>query len=379
MRLWNLYGPTETTVWSSVHHVTTVEDDIPIGRPIANTSIYLLDKQLNPVPVGVQGELHIGGMGLARGYLKQSALTEEKFIHNPFSLVPGERLYKTGDLARYRPDGTLECSGRIDHQVKLRGYRIELGEIEATLVRYPGIREAVVVAREDEPGHKALIAYLVQTEQQRNQTPAPEDELRALDMEHVSGWQDIYDDAYKLSVPDIAPDLNSRAGTAVTPESLFPPRRCASGWSARPSASAPCNPFRVLEIGCGTGLLLYRIAPHCSQYYGVDFAPQALQLIKAQAAQRGLNGVHLLQRGAHELDDIQAWDVTTVVINSVIQYFPSVDYLMRVLESAVRRVGKQGHIFIGDVRHLPLLETFHSAVTVSDRYLAASSGPVTAR
>jgi amino acid adenylation domain-containing protein len=159
--LWNMYGPTETTIWSSVYEVESGKGAIPIGRPIANTQIYLLDQHLQPVPIGVPGELHIGGDGLSRGYLNRPELNSEKFIPNPFSNQPGDRLYKTGDLARYLPDGNIECLGRIDFQVKIRGFRMELGEIESVLRQHPAVRESVVVAREDVPGDKRLVAYLL--------------------------------------------------------------------------------------------------------------------------------------------------------------------------------------------------------------------------
>ena len=133
---------------------------MPIGRPIANTQIYILDKFLNPVPIGVPGELHIGGNGLARGYLNRPELTAEKFIANPFTDDALSRLYKTGDLARYLPDGNIEFLGRIDNQVKLRGYRIELGEIEGVLNQHVHVRASMVVMREDTPGDKRLVAYI---------------------------------------------------------------------------------------------------------------------------------------------------------------------------------------------------------------------------
>jgi amino acid adenylation domain-containing protein len=159
--VWNLYGPTETTIWSSVQMVESKDSIVSIGRPIANTQIYLLDSQRQPVPIGVPGELHIGGKGLARGYLNRPGLTAEKFISNPFSDEPGARLYKTGDLCRYLPDGNIEFLGRIDNQVKIRGFRIELGEIEAALTQHSAVRASVVVVREDEPGSKRLVAYVV--------------------------------------------------------------------------------------------------------------------------------------------------------------------------------------------------------------------------
>ena len=161
--IWNLYGPTETTVWSTVWRITSGEAAITIGRPIANTEIYILDSHLHPVPIGVPGELYIGGDGVGRGYLHRPELTAQKFVPNPFNRQNPRRLYlyATGDLARYHPNGEIECLGRIDDQVKLRGFRIELGEIERVLGEHAGLRQNAVVAREDDAGEKCLVAYVV--------------------------------------------------------------------------------------------------------------------------------------------------------------------------------------------------------------------------
>lgn len=180
VELWNMYGPTETTVWSTCERMHPGQALITIGKPIANTQIFILDKNMRPVPVGVAGELYIGGDGLSRGYLNRDGLTAERFLtislqewglpggalsQSPSARPNGEpesiRLYRTGDLARYRRDGRIECLGRTDFQVKIRGFRIELGEIETLLNRHPGVKEGVVVAPDDDSGHKQLVAYVV--------------------------------------------------------------------------------------------------------------------------------------------------------------------------------------------------------------------------
>src|SRR5205085_2525083 len=154
---------TETTVWCTAYDCRWAAPGapVPIGRPIANTQIYILDASLQPVPIGAVGEIYIAGAGVTRGYLNRPELTAERFLPNPFGDDAGARMYKSGDLGRYLPDGNIEFLGRIDHQVKIRGYRIELGEIEAELGQHAAVREVAVVAREDTPGNQRLVAYVV--------------------------------------------------------------------------------------------------------------------------------------------------------------------------------------------------------------------------
>ncbi len=178
IELWNMYGPTETTVWSTLSRITDAAQKISIGHPIANTQVWVLDEQGQPCGIGQEGELCIGGTGVANGYFKRSELTAERFVPDPFSNVPGARLYRTGDLARWLDHGGLEHLGRLDFQVKIRGYRIELGEIEARLAALPGIARTVVMAREDTPGDVRLIAYAVPSAGATPEPAALRDALR---------------------------------------------------------------------------------------------------------------------------------------------------------------------------------------------------------
>ncbi|MGA9545929.1 MAG: amino acid adenylation domain-containing protein [Candidatus Sulfotelmatobacter sp.] len=223
--LWNMYGPTETTIWSTCSRIAPEHEPIVIGRPIANTDIFILDDLLQPVPIGVAGELHIGGDGLARGYFKRPELTAEKFIASPFAQDPTARLYKTGDLARYRPNGDIECLGRIDHQVKLRGFRIELGDIESALRQHRGVNDTVVVAREDTPGDKRLVAYFVPSQE----APPTVGELRDFLKEKLPEYM-VPSAFVALEAMPLTPNgkVNRRALPAPEQTSLAPSESFAS-------------------------------------------------------------------------------------------------------------------------------------------------------
>ena len=199
-RLFNAYGPTEITVAATVHACSPEDAIVPIGRPLANTRVYILDAQGQPVPVGVVGELHIGGAGVARGYLAREALTSERFLPDPFSAASGARMYKTGDLVRWLPDGNIEYLGRNDFQVKIRGFRIELGEIEAKLAACVGVREAVVLAREDSPGDKRLVAYFTAVAGAHVSTEGLRSELRAQLPDYMVPSVFVMLDAFALTV-----------------------------------------------------------------------------------------------------------------------------------------------------------------------------------
>jgi amino acid adenylation domain-containing protein/non-ribosomal peptide synthase protein (TIGR01720 family) len=355
-RLINMYGITETTV-----HVTyrpLGEADLTagsrIGVPIPDLSVHLLDAFLRPAPVGVPGEIHVGGAGLAQGYLDRPALTAERFVPDPFSGAPGARLYRSGDLARRRPDGDLEYLGRIDHQVKLRGYRIELGEVESALARHPQVREAVVLLRQDE-GEDRLVAYVVPREE------------RAIGDEagQVAQWQSLYDETYGRGLPvesGADPTFNLQGWNSSYTGEPIPTGEMREWVEGTVERLLALEHRRVLEVGCGTGLLLFRVAPHAERYRGVDFSPVALAQVRAGLDRLPLPQVELARGAADDWSGVQPGDFDLVVLNSVVQYFPDVDYLVRVLERAVAAVAPGGAVFVGDVRSLPLLPAFHASV-----------------
>ena len=356
--LWNLYGPTETTIWSLLDRVTPGQDRIAIGCPIDNTRAYVLSSTGEPVPAGAPGELCIGGMGLARGYWGRAALTADRFVPDPFGPEPGRRLYRTGDRVRRGQDGKLEFLGRFDHQVKVRGFRIELPEIECVLSEHPAVAQVVAETYEPAPGDKRLVAYVAPNPVGTVEQPEQEDWQR----EHVDAWQELYDDTYQRAEPtdstfNIAGWISSYTGQPIAAEEM---REQVEQTVQRIRA---LEPKRILEIGCGTGLLLLRLAPDCEHYVGSDFSETVVGQLEHEVAHNGLaSKVTLLNREADKADGLQPATVDVVVINSVAQYFPSVDYLLKVLEIAVAAVRPGGAIFIGDLRSLPLLEAFHASV-----------------
>ncbi|MGD2090342.1 MAG: amino acid adenylation domain-containing protein [Candidatus Aminicenantes bacterium] len=385
VELHNLYGPTEASVdvthWSCSTHDT--HNSVPLGRPIANTRIYILDQNSGLVPIGVPGELHIGGIQLARGYLNNPELTAEKFILAHSSWLIADRkamngavkfpmsyqlsafscIYKSGDLARWVADGNIEFLGRLDFQVKVRGFRIELGEIESKLRNHPGLDDAVVLVRENGSGStgKKLTAYVVPN--RHHWTSSKEKSGIAMDQAQVSEWQGVFDDTYDQESSTQDPLFNISGWNSSYTGQPLPAEEMRQWVDSTADRILSLKPKRVLEIGCGTGLLLFKILPHLRFYLGTDISKRGLDYIRNQLdARKGSAKVELLNKPAVDFQDIEQSSFDLVVLNSVVQYFPGIDYLLKVLEKAAKVVKPGGYIFIGDVRILPLLKAFHASV-----------------
>ncbi|MEM9222884.1 MAG: amino acid adenylation domain-containing protein, partial [Pseudomonadota bacterium] len=348
----NFYGPTEAAVHVTFQRVAGTGAAVPIGKPADNTQIYILDGRLEPVPVGVTGELFIGGAQVSRGYVGRPGPTASGFVADPFLGEAGARLYRTGDLARWRPDGTLDFLGRADTQTNIRGMRVELGEIETALVACNEISQATVIAKTDDSSDTRTVAYLV--------LEPPCEDADAPSTQVVGGWEQVFSSAYAGTAQsrnsvDFSGWVSSYTGEPYDLQTMLE-------WRNNTLTALKRLPHRrVLEIGCGTGLIMTGLAPTSERYVASDLSAVAVSKCeKLRASNDDLSYVELYQFAAHDLEASVIGDFDLIVINSVSQYFPNENYLEKVLLDCIRVLSENGCLFVGDVRDLRTLQYFHA-------------------
>ncbi|MCX5417298.1 amino acid adenylation domain-containing protein [Streptomyces sp. NBC_00059] len=352
----NLYGPTETTIWSTRAVLRQRDSVTGIGRPLSNTRLYVVHADGLQAPMGVPGELCIGGAGLALGYLGRPDLTAQRFVD-----VEGLPVYRTGDLVRWRSDGNLEYLGRLDDQVKIRGHRVEPGEVDAVARACPGVQDACTLAVTTSAGEEQMVTFV---------TPGKS----ADQADDTTGdWRAIWENAYAEGAPAEEDDLNLKGWRSSYSKQPLPEAEMRDWVTQTVDRIAATGARTFAEIGCGTGLLLLRLAPSADRYLGIDFSAEATGHVERAVARRGLTGqVRLATAAALEIGDVAGGELfDCVVINSVAQYFPGPEYLTDVLTEASRIVAPGGHIFVGDLRSLKLAAAFHSGVLEMDDRLGA--------
>ncbi|WP_326606482.1 non-ribosomal peptide synthetase [Streptomyces sp. NBC_01800] len=360
VRLLNAYGVTEATVTSTWYDTAELTQDarhtphVPIGRPLPNTVVHVLDEHGEPVPAGVPGELCIGGAGVALGYLDAPDETAARFVPDPFR--PGHSMYRTGDRVRELPSGALEFRGRLDHQVKIRGTRIELAEVERVAGETPGVADFVADVRTDEHGTPRLVGYL---------RMAREESAASLDEVRVDEWKQVHDAEVFNEVEDgQEADLNTSGWLSSYDLQPIPEQDMVEWRDEAVSRVMELPARRVLEIGCGTGMILLAVAPHTEAYTGTDISPRALEYVDAQLPAADLDDgrVRLVEAPAHDLSAVEGEQFDLIVLNSVVQYFPTARYLDDALRQAWQLLSPGGRLVVGDVRDLTLLRPFHLSV-----------------
>jgi amino acid adenylation domain-containing protein len=355
-RMFNAYGPTETTVWATCTEPLAAGQPVGIGVPIPGVCALVLDARLNPAPVGVVGELYLSGPALARGYVGRAELTADRFVANPYGDV-GARMYRTGDLARWRRAGTLDYLGRADTQIKLRGQRIELGEIENTLLSCPQVTRAAVSVHHSNAGTN-LIAY----------TTLEHTTTADHDAEVVEQWQHMYDELYGAEVGGPEFGMDFRGWNSSYTDEPIPLEEMVEWRSATVDRIMALRPGRVLEIGAGSGLVLSQVAPQCEHYVGTDMSAAAVANLAGSLEQLQIpwrDRVQLLVQPAHVTEGLPQGYFDTIILNSVIQYFPNGGYLTDVIDNALDLLAPGGTLFLGDVRNHSLQGAFQTAIALA--------------
>ncbi|MFG3134321.1 amino acid adenylation domain-containing protein [Streptomyces tendae] len=373
----NGYGPTENGIASTYYVIPgDIAEDarIPIGRPVPQSTAYVTDSRLRLVPTGVVGELCVGGAGVARGYLDDPELTAARFVTDPFGTDPAARLYRTGDLVRRLPDGTLEFRRRVDDQVKVRGFRVEPGEIESALKAHPEVHSAVVVPYSSGET-RSLAAYVRPTERWLD-TAAEEQNA-----EHVEQWQRVFEDQHTGDLPadQVGDGMNMTSWqSSYTGESIAESEMLEwiDGTVERITA---LRPKRLLEVGCGTGLLLFRYAESCEAVRALDISAGALDEVRRGVERRGWSHVDLTHGDALAVRELAGTTFDTVVLNSVAQYFPNRLYLEEVIARLIPLVEDGGRILLGDIRNLDLFSAHVGAAERSRTSTRTSVGTLAAQ
>ncbi len=349
--LLNGYGPTEGTTFTCTFElkapVTAV--NVPIGSPINNRRVYVLDQDMIPVPTGVSGELYIGGAGIARGYLNQPDLTAGRFIPNPFATEADHakgytRLYKTGDMVSWLPDGNLEFIGRNDSQVKIRGYRIELGEIEHALSRISGIKQNCVLVKErkTETGiDKYLVGYYIQDSSWQSSN----------DAEILESWEDLYDTEYDKAVSEDQVESDFTGWNSYITGRPIPIPEMLLWQQSITDIIKSLNPVRILEVGVGSGLLMYPLLDEVQSYAGLDLSQSVIRRHKERLRDKE-NKTSFYHLKADQIEELPLGEYyDTIIINSVCQYFPGIGYFEEMLAQALAKLSSGGSVFLGDIRN----------------------------
>ncbi|MEO7583968.1 MAG: amino acid adenylation domain-containing protein [Ferruginibacter sp.] len=366
----NLYGPTEDTTYSTFYRLKKY-GPILIGKPISNSSVYILNKKSNLVPVGVAGEICIGGTGVARGYLNRPELTTDKFVPDHFSKITGALMYRTGDLGRWLPDGNIEYMGRIDDQVKIRGFRIELGEVEAALNDLEQVSSSCVVVKKHNASINTLVTYFIPD------ANIIKEKERELYLAQVASWKEVYEIEYEQTEgkDTIDEEFNIIGWNDSFTGQAIPAQQMSEWVNEVTDKILSLHPENVLEIGCGTGLIFFQLAGKVKKYIGTDFSRSSITQV-SQRINKGLRDygpASFFVAPAHEVSVTENENIDTIILNSIVQYFPGEEYMNDVISNSIGILKGKGRIIIGDVRDNRLLRSFKSRLQLAKMQQSVSA------